>query len=453
MFRVSTNIEQTIDKKKKLIFISTLSSNETSLFEPKNDGYKKIQSQTISKSSSLKAPLTKRKKRIKFFNYPNQNKSEHKIIPVKPIKRILFRLCRENPMNHKKEKGRAQSHNKKQVINFKQNSSNLMKHKQKHIQTKNNNISFHNDNYSAGRWKNDEHQRFINAIIKYGNNWRQVQKCVGTRSSTQTRSHAQKFFEKLKRSKIFKKGKYDFSKNSLKILHDIMQNLSEKEYNHTLNALLSLSYVRNPNYESDNILYKNNELNNDTNNNCNENKDNHFEEIHYDGNNINNEDNIKCIKFCNQGYCFLDSNYNNRLFNINDDNLFLNNNICNINSFINNNNYLIKDYINFDVRNSERKESDIFSQRKNSLSEMNLNTKEIKEKINNDDDENIDHKPDNSLYNNFFNLNTQMDNKNNSNKIFDINEDKIGYRQQFTNLDCIFNQQESGKMSLEEILD
>ena len=131
-----------------------------------------------------------------------------------------------------------------------------------HIQNKNNNISFNNKSYSSGRWKSDEHQRFIDAIIKYGNNWRQVQKCVGTRSSTQTRSHAQKFFEKLKRAKIFKREKYDFSKNSLKILHDIMKSLPDKEFNQTLKALHSLSYERYPNLEKDNNNKNNNDLDN-----------------------------------------------------------------------------------------------------------------------------------------------------------------------------------------------
>ena len=32
--------------------------------------------------------------------------------------------------------------------------------------------------FETGRWKLDEHQRFVEAIIKYGNDWKQVQKCV-----------------------------------------------------------------------------------------------------------------------------------------------------------------------------------------------------------------------------------------------------------------------------------
>ena len=45
----------------------------------------------------------------------------------------------------------------------------------------------------------DEHFRFIEALKLYGKEWRRVQQHVGTRSSTQARSHAQKFFVKLDR--------------------------------------------------------------------------------------------------------------------------------------------------------------------------------------------------------------------------------------------------------------
>lgn len=53
-------------------------------------------------------------------------------------------------------------------------------------------------NGKTGRWTKDEHIKFLEAIQKYGRNWRKVQEHVGTRSSTQSRSHAQKFFKKVK---------------------------------------------------------------------------------------------------------------------------------------------------------------------------------------------------------------------------------------------------------------
>ena len=44
----------------------------------------------------------------------------------------------------------------------------------------------------------EEHQKFIDGILEYGNEWKKVQQIIKTRSSTQARSHAQKFFLKLK---------------------------------------------------------------------------------------------------------------------------------------------------------------------------------------------------------------------------------------------------------------
>ena len=49
----------------------------------------------------------------------------------------------------------------------------------------------------AGRWTDDEHQLFLTAFHQFGRNWTKVAKFIPTRSSTQVRSHAQKFFTKL----------------------------------------------------------------------------------------------------------------------------------------------------------------------------------------------------------------------------------------------------------------
>lgn len=59
---------------------------------------------------------------------------------------------------------------------------------------------------SNGRWTKTEHQLFIkgkrvysSGLIMYGRDWKRVSRLIGTRSGTQIRSHAQKFFNRIKR--------------------------------------------------------------------------------------------------------------------------------------------------------------------------------------------------------------------------------------------------------------
>ena len=49
-------------------------------------------------------------------------------------------------------------------------------------------------NFQTGKWTDEEHEKFIEGILNYGNEWKKVQQIIKTRSSTQARSHAQKFF-------------------------------------------------------------------------------------------------------------------------------------------------------------------------------------------------------------------------------------------------------------------
>jgi len=81
---------------------------------------------------------------------------------------------------------------------------------------------------NEGRWSFKEHIKFIEAIVEYGKNWKDVQKYVGSRSSTQARSHAQKFFLKLKAIKT-PKFDFDFSNNNIKSLSDIIEIIKRKE--------------------------------------------------------------------------------------------------------------------------------------------------------------------------------------------------------------------------------
>jgi SHAQKYF class myb-like DNA-binding protein len=52
---------------------------------------------------------------------------------------------------------------------------------------------------STGRWTQKEHVLFIEGLKMYGKNWKKVENFIGTRTGTQIRSHAQKFFNRIKK--------------------------------------------------------------------------------------------------------------------------------------------------------------------------------------------------------------------------------------------------------------
>ena len=90
-------------------------------------------------------------------------------------------------------------------------------------------IQNNNTDNSNGRWTKEEHNRFIEAIINFGNDWKKVQKYVSTRTSTQARSHAQKFLMKLRNSEFFKKKNIDNNLSWAKTIHFIKNNFSNDE--------------------------------------------------------------------------------------------------------------------------------------------------------------------------------------------------------------------------------
>eukprot|EP00511_Aplanochytrium_stocchinoi_P003497 CAMPEP_0204829292 /NCGR_PEP_ID=MMETSP1346-20131115/7408_1 /ASSEMBLY_ACC=CAM_ASM_000771 /TAXON_ID=215587 /ORGANISM="Aplanochytrium stocchinoi, Strain GSBS06" /LENGTH=116 /DNA_ID=CAMNT_0051958969 /DNA_START=132 /DNA_END=478 /DNA_ORIENTATION=+ len=63
--------------------------------------------------------------------------------------------------------------------------------------------------YRRGRWTAQEHQIFLAGLKIHGKNWKNISFFVKTRSSVQTRTHAQKYFLKQSQgaSKDTKKGK------------------------------------------------------------------------------------------------------------------------------------------------------------------------------------------------------------------------------------------------------
>lgn len=386
MFQVNSDTNKEISAKKKLLFISTIISNNTIEHKPFDNIHQNYTSTNVTSTP----PILKNSQNLEESKNAQRNINK---IKCRPKQKIFFKLFRVNLSDKEKEIKKQKP--KKEIIIKKKLKFN---YKQKQMLNK----KGLNKNYVSGRWLLDEHQRFIDGIIKYGNNWRLVQKYVGTRSGTQTRSHAQKFFEKLRRSKIFKNAKYDFSKNSLKLLHDIMSNLSKEEYELTLKKIQSLTYRMDIKLNNENIDINENEEKNEN--------SLLFDNIKPKENEFNHEEVIEKIKFNSNEFSYIET-INNKLCDSND---YLAYNYNNIN---NNNNSL-----NFEIRS--RKGSEIFrNKRKGSLCEI-----KSEEEIIGCTDE----------YNN---LDANMEN----------NEDKT-LNNQSNDIEYSFSQDSSRKMSLYEKL-
>ena len=118
--------------------------------------------------------------------------------------------------------------------------------------------------FNTGRWQKEEHQRFVEAILKFGNEWKKVQKYVKTRSSTQARSHAQKFFYKIKKNNVLDID-IDINKNSIKTLYEFANKLDEEKYVSTIKTLNIIAFEKNVNMVKDKGVVSDCNLNNDEN--------------------------------------------------------------------------------------------------------------------------------------------------------------------------------------------
>jgi len=84
-----------------------------------------------------------------------------------------------------------------------------------------------NGSFSMGRWKPIEHQKFLEAIIIHGNDWKSVQKYIKLRSTTQARSHAQKYLLNL-RKKLKIKPTIDGLDSIPRLSHESVQKIIQE---------------------------------------------------------------------------------------------------------------------------------------------------------------------------------------------------------------------------------
>lgn len=85
------------------------------------------------------------------------------------------------------------------------------------------------ENMNGGRWNAEEQQRFAEAVLKYGNDWKQIQIYVNSRNMTQVRSHAQKFLMKLKETNFMVQNNFDLTLSWTKTMNILRSSVQYDE--------------------------------------------------------------------------------------------------------------------------------------------------------------------------------------------------------------------------------
>jgi SHAQKYF class myb-like DNA-binding protein len=89
-----------------------------------------------------------------------------------------------------------------------------------------------NDEMNEGRWAEEEHDKFLDGIAKYGINWKKVKTMINSCTPVQVRSHAQKFYRKLKMCKDEQLG-IDFTKDDISNIRDMIHQIKETNSNYS----------------------------------------------------------------------------------------------------------------------------------------------------------------------------------------------------------------------------
>ena len=187
----------------------------------------------------------------------------------------------------------------------------------------------------TGRWKFKEHIQFLEGLDKYGVNWKKIYPLIKTRTCDQIRSHAQKFFLKLKQVKDEQLG-IDFTSDNINSIRDMINNIRSINSDYDLIKVflyLSEKYV---------VMKKDKK------------RIKHKKEltIEIDKNSDTDSNNIKNEKNINNNDIII-NNTNQDMSISNDNNTFNNNNISNNNFMSNifipnyfNDNFFFMNYIN-----------------------------------------------------------------------------------------------------------
>ena len=105
---------------------------------------------------------------------------------------------------------------------------------QKKTSLKTNDSNDEKNNLNGGRWNKDEQNRFAEAVLKFGNDWKKIQNHIFSRNITQVRSHAQKFLMKLKESNYLKDKGLEQNLSWTKVMNFLNSTLTYDELKEVL---------------------------------------------------------------------------------------------------------------------------------------------------------------------------------------------------------------------------
>ena len=116
--------------------------------------------------------------------------------------------------------------NKPVLFTIKSPNNELLNKKMFRVRTKKEKTS--NVCLRYGYWSKSDHDKFIEALYLYENDWPRIQMFIKNRTHKQVRSHAQKFYLKLKTFKDDELG-LDFTSSNIKCLENIIYIVKKKE--------------------------------------------------------------------------------------------------------------------------------------------------------------------------------------------------------------------------------
>ena len=150
-----------------------------------------------------------------------------------------FDIIKDNLGNIEKD----EINQKDNIINEKTEKNNFFKLDSLESKKKTKRHKETNSFLNEGRWSTEEHIRFIEGLVEYGKNWKNVQKCVGTRSTAQARSHAQKFLLKLKMVNCPHLN-IDLTNNQIKSLSGVIEEIKRKNKNNEKEKKFIIDYLK-----------------------------------------------------------------------------------------------------------------------------------------------------------------------------------------------------------------